>query len=85
MDSIDETGLNQLDLDSVEIRNARYFRRIVVERMNVEAAKAGLRDAVMVAREEGDSWAVIGAALEMSAQDAREKFGIRKAQGGERE
>lgn len=44
-------------------RDAVYFCRIINAREALTAAEQELRDAVHAAREAGDSWTVIGAAL----------------------
>lgn len=56
-------------------RDAQYFRRIIAARQAVDNAETELRDAVAAAREAGDSWAVIGAALDTSRQNAYQRFG----------
>ena len=71
----DETGLDQLDPAVTEARDASGFRRIVAAKQAVEDAEAELRSAVLDARAEGDSWAVIGAALDTSRQNAYQRFG----------
>ena len=72
----DETGLDRLDPNSDEgARDATHFRRIIAARRGLVAAERELRDAVQAARDAGDSWTVIGAALEVSKQAAQQKFG----------
>ncbi|WP_200952744.1 MULTISPECIES: hypothetical protein [unclassified Nocardioides] len=44
-------------------------------RRGIEDAEAELRAAVRAARAAGDSWAVIGAALETTRQAAYQRFG----------
>ncbi|HET7665039.1 MAG TPA: hypothetical protein VFK56_02960, partial [Mycobacterium sp.] len=44
---------------------------------DLAAAEKELREAVTAAREAGDSWTVIGAALEISRQAAQQRFGER--------
>lgn len=78
----DATGLDELDLDSAEVRSAQHFRRIIAARKGVELAEAELRNAVMDAREAGDSWTVIGSALETTRQAACQRFGVRKTSNG---
>ena len=56
-------------------RDAQHFRRIIAARHAVEDAEKELRAAVAAAREAGDSWAVIGAALDTSRQNAYQRFG----------
>jgi hypothetical protein len=74
-EAVDDTGLDQLDPATGEARDASHFRRIIAARRNIEAAEQELRDAVAAAREAGDSWTVIGAALETSRQNAFQRFG----------
>jgi len=71
----DETGLDQLDPAVTEPRDASGFRRIVAAKQAVADAEAELRAAVLEARAAGDSWAVIGAALDTSRQNAYQRFG----------
>lgn len=56
-------------------RDAQHFRRIIAARRAVEEADNELRAAVAAAREAGDSWTVIGAALDTSRQNAYQRFG----------
>lgn len=56
-------------------RRAAGFRRISAARTAAAKAEAELDAAVSVARANGDSWEVIGAALGTSARTARERFG----------
>jgi hypothetical protein len=53
----------------------RDFRRIIEARKGLDAAERELRDAVAAARDAGDSWTVIGAALGTSKQAASQRFG----------
>ncbi|ADX75252.1 hypothetical protein Asphe3_41870 (plasmid) [Pseudarthrobacter phenanthrenivorans Sphe3] len=55
-------------------RNAADFRRLTAARTAAAKAEAELDAAVSAARANGDSWEVIGAALGMSARNARERF-----------
>lgn len=71
----DDTGLDQLDPTISEARDASHFRRIVAAKQAVADADAELREAVAEAREAGDSWTVIGAALGTSKQNAYQRFG----------
>jgi hypothetical protein len=72
---IDETGLDQLDPATHPARDAVHFRRIIAARRALAAAEDELREAVAAAREAGDSWTIIGAALETSRQAAQQRFG----------
>lgn len=71
----DRTGLDQLAVASHPARDAAHFRRIITAQRNLAAAEQELRDAVSAAREAGDSWTVIGAALDTSRQAAQQRFG----------
>jgi hypothetical protein len=69
------TGLDDLDPDSHEARDATHFRRIIEARRRIDEAERELRAAVQAAREAGDSWSVIGAALDTTRQAAYQRFG----------
>lgn len=71
----DYAGINQLDVTAHPARDAAHFRRIVAARQNLAAAEQELRDAVRAAREAGDSWTIIGAALDTTRQAAQQRFG----------
>jgi hypothetical protein len=71
----DNTGLDDLDVTTHPARDAAHFRRIIAARRNLAAAEQELRDAVRAAREAGDSWTVIGAALDTTRQAAQQRFG----------
>jgi hypothetical protein len=71
----DRTGLDQIEPSSHPARDAASFRRILAARRGLAAADFELREAVRAAREAGDSWAVIGAALDISRQAAQQRFG----------
>lgn len=71
----DNTGLDQLDVATHPARDAAHFRRIIAARQDLAAAEQELRDAVKAAREAGDSWTVIGAALDTTRQAAQQRFG----------
>jgi hypothetical protein len=62
-------------IDPDDLHDAAPFRRIVEARKAVEDAEAELRAAVAAAREAGDSWTVIGAALDTTWQNAYQRFG----------
>lgn len=72
---VDATGLDGLDPGKGGARDAKNMRRIIAARRGVEAAEAELREAVAAAREDGDSWAVIGLALDTTRQAAFQRFG----------
>lgn len=71
----DNTGLDQLDISAHPARDAVHFRRILAARQHVAEAEQELRDAVKAAREAGDSWTVVGAALDTTKQAAYQRFG----------
>ena len=71
----DHSGLDDLDVTTHPARDAAGFRRILAARRGLSAAEQELRDAVRAAREAGDSWTVIGAALDISRQAAQQRFG----------
>lgn len=71
----DRTGLDELDPSQNPARDAVHFRRIQAARANLTAAEDELRAAVRAAREAGDSWTIIGAALDTSRQAAQQRFG----------
>lgn len=62
-------------LEASDLRDASHFRRIIAARKGVADAEAELRAAVAAAREAGDSWTVIGAALDTTRQAAFQRFG----------
>lgn len=70
---VDGTLLRLSPAPSVD-RNAADFRRITAARAAAAKAEAELDAAVSAARANGDSWEIIGAALGMSARNARERF-----------
>jgi hypothetical protein len=69
----DDTGLNSVAPES--LRDASHFRRIIEARKGLDAAEKELRDAVAAARDAGDSWTMIGAALGTTKQAAWQRFG----------
>lgn len=68
-------GLDQLNPETHPARDAASFRRIIAARRAVDDADRSLHDAVQAAREAGDSWTVIGAALGVTRQAAQKRFG----------
>jgi hypothetical protein len=68
----DGTGLDSVAPES--LRDASHFRRIIEAKKVLEAAEQDLRDSVVAAREAGDSWTVIGAALGVTKQAAFQRF-----------
>lgn len=71
----ESSGLDQLDPARHPARDAAHFRRIIAARENLAAAEQELREAVRAARDAGDSWRMIGAALDTSRQAAQQRFG----------
>lgn len=70
----DDTGLDALDPAISVARDATHFREIIAAFEAVDAAENELRAAVRAAREAGDSWTVIGAALGVTKQAAQQRF-----------
>ena len=70
-----QTGLDDLDPAKTPARDAVHFRQIIKAREALAAAEQELRDAVHAAREAGDSWTIIGAALDTTRQAAQQRFG----------
>lgn len=73
--SHDTTGLDTLDPAAHPARDAVHFRRILAARTHIAHAEAELRDAVKAARDAGDSWTIIAAALDTTRQAAQQRFG----------
>lgn len=71
----EHTGVEQLGPRTHPARDAAHFRRILTARANLAAAEQELRDAVHAARDAGDSWTTIGAALDTTRQAAQQRFG----------
>jgi hypothetical protein len=71
----ERTGLDELHPADHAARDAAHFRRILAARENLAAAEKELRDAVLAARDAGDSWSIIGAALDTTRQAAQQRFG----------
>lgn len=70
-------ALDAIGAESHPSRDAAGFRRIIAARRAVEEAETELRAAVDAAREAGDSWTIIGAALDTTRQAAYQRFGRR--------
>jgi hypothetical protein len=64
--------------DPKDWRPANHVRAVMDARDEVEAAEARLRKAVTDARDGGDSWVIIGAALGITRQAAQQRFDPRK-------
>ena len=71
----DLNGLDSLDPATTPARDATHFREIRAARAKVAQAEAELAEAVAGARAAGDSWTIIGAALEVTRQAAYQRFG----------
>ena len=71
----DRTGLDHIDPSTHPARDATSFRRILAARRGLVSAEQELHDAVRAARQAGDSWTVIGAALDITRQAAQQRFG----------
>lgn len=71
---IDDTGLDGLDPAATSARDAAHFRAIIAANEALASAEERLREAVRAARDAGDSWTVIGAALGVSKQAAQQRF-----------
>lgn len=71
------TGLEDLGPAVTPAQDATHFRRIRTARAELEQPNANLHEAVDQARAAGDSWTIIGAALETTRQAAYQHFGPR--------
>lgn len=72
---VEDTGLDDLDPGVTPARDAKHFRRIIEARQQLAHAESELRAAVKDAHAAGDSWTVIGMALDTSRQAAFQRFG----------
>ena len=68
-------GSDHLDWGGTSTGSAEQLRRIIAARIGVEEAHAELHLAVTAAREAGESWAMIGAALDISRRSAVKRCG----------
>ncbi|GAA4477355.1 hypothetical protein GCM10023190_16890 [Enteractinococcus fodinae] len=75
LDANNATGLKDLDPTVNPARDATHFRNIRAARAKLEQAEADLRAAIKQARAAGDSWTIIGAALETRRQAAYQRLG----------
>lgn len=66
--------LDSISPESHPARDATHFRRIVVATKALRSAEIGLRQAVEAARDAGDSWTIVGAALGMTPYAAQRRF-----------
>jgi hypothetical protein len=69
--------LDSIDVDPGAARDAKRFQRIAAACRAAEAAQDELRAAIRTARATGDTWAMIGDALGISAESAQLQFGSR--------
>lgn len=67
MDNL-EAWLNSIEVNPADARDATNLRRII-------AAREALDQAIIAARAAGDSWAMIAAALGISADAAQQRYG----------
>jgi hypothetical protein len=58
-----------------QMRDATSLRAVADAREQVYAGQRGLARAVHAAREDGQTWAAIGAMLDMSGEAARQRYG----------
>ena len=70
-----EHGLDDLDPATTPARDAVHFRRIIAARTALDEAERELHKAVAAARAAGDSWTIVGAALDTARQAAQQRFG----------
>lgn len=74
-----EQWLDNLDPAKLDFRDASNIRRIIAANKALADAENELRAAVGAARAAGDSWVMIGAALDISRQAAQQRFGGKTA------
>lgn len=79
-----EAMLESVTPETHPARDAIHYRRIIAARENVAVAQQELRDAVQAARDAGDTWVMIAAALDTSKQNASQRFGPKDARGSRR-
>lgn len=70
-----EQALDALNPAITKARDAKHFRRIIAARKDLAEAERALANAVTAARQAGDSWTIIGAALGTTRQAAYQRFG----------
>jgi hypothetical protein len=70
-------ALDRLSPATHPARDPVHFRRIVAARKRIEDQERELRAAVEAARAAGDSWTIIGAALNTTRQGAYQRYGRR--------
>jgi hypothetical protein len=70
-----EEWLNNVDVESLQVRDGKHLRRIGMALTALEAAESELTNAIAAAREAGDSWGMIGMVLGTSKQAAHRRFG----------
>ena len=66
---------DEFDPDPAEFQDATPLRRVAAAVEGVDRAEQHLRQEVDLARQAGLSWTVIAAALGVSRQAARQRFG----------
>jgi len=71
----DELAARFEDHDPTEIREADALRALRTAVWDRTEAEVRLADAVSVARDEGHSWAAIGAMVGTSGEAARQRYG----------
>lgn len=73
--STTDHGLDDLDPATTPARDAVHFRRMIAARTALSDADRELHEAVAAARAAGDSWTIVGAALDITRQAAQQRFG----------
>lgn len=68
-------GLDDLDAATTPARDAVHCRRMIAARTALSDADRELHEAVAAARAAGDSWTIVGAALDITRQAAQQRFG----------
>lgn len=67
-------ALGSISPDSHPARDAGHFRRMVAAQRALRSAEIDVCEAVEAARQAGDTWRVIGAALAMTPDAAHQRF-----------
>jgi FAD/FMN-containing dehydrogenase len=71
----EEKALDAVNPATHPSRDASHFRQIIAAARQADDAEDELRAAVQAARDAGDSWTIIGAALGTTKQAAQQRFG----------